>query len=112
VKHLDPQGDLPTADQLRELVSRYREHSRADLGGSRDCLGCGSSVRDSGRWWFTECSYTGVRIAGRFHHHIAKPHGCGGPEEGCPIPQQHESVEITWGELRALLVRDQLALPL
>ena len=112
MRHLDPQGPPPTPDQLRELVSRYRAHDRAGLGGTRGCLGCGSSVHDQGRWWFTECSYSGVRIDGRFHHHLAKPYGCGGPDEGCQMPDTRESIEITWAEVRELLARDQLALSL
>lgn len=112
MRHLDPQGPPPSPDQLRGLVARYGEHSRAGLGGTRDCLGCGSSARGSGRFWFTECSYTGVRISGRFHHHLAKPYGCGGPDEGCALPEQRESIEINWAELRELLARDQLALSL
>lgn len=112
MRHVDPQGPPPSPDQLRVLVARYREHGRAALGGTRDCLGCGASVHDLGRWWFTECSYTGVRIDGRFHHHLAKPYGCGGPDERCALPEQRESIELSWAEVRDLLVRDQLALSL
>jgi hypothetical protein len=112
MKHLDPQGPPPSPDELREVVSRYREHRRAGLGGEKDCIACGSSLRGAGRFWFSECSSSGVRINGRFHAHVPKPYGCGGPDAGCQQPEQHESIEIAWAEVRELLARDQLALPL
>jgi hypothetical protein len=112
MKHRDPQGDPPSPDQLRELLDRYRLHGRAQLGGERDCLGCGSSIHGKGRWWFSQCSYSGVEIDGRFHSHVPKPYGCGGPDEGCPEPERHESIEVSWSEVRDLLARDQLAFSL
>lgn len=111
MKHLDPQGPPPTPDELRELVGRYREHRRADLGGARDCLGCGSSTKDSGRWWFTQCSSVGIEIDGRYHAHVPAPYGCDGPPD-CPEPERHESIEMNWAEVRELLARDQLAFSL
>ena len=73
---------------------------------------CGSSVRGVGRWTYTECSYSGVRISGRFHSHVPAPFGCGGPDAGCPEPERHESIELKWQEVHDLLCRDQLALSL
>lgn len=112
MKHLDPQGPPPSPDELRQLLARYREHTRAGLGGQRDCLGCGSSVRDTGRWWATQCDSSAVTIDGPFHTHLDKPYGCGGPGEGCTEPERSERVTLTWAELRDLLARDQMALPL
>lgn len=111
MKHLDPQGPPPSPDELREVVTRYRAHRRAGLGGTQDCLSCGSSLRDMGRWWYSQCSYSGVEIDGRFHSHVPKPYGCGGPPD-CPEPERHESIEVNWAEVRELLARDQLALSL
>jgi hypothetical protein len=112
MKHVYPAGPPPTPDELRELVRRYREHRRAGLGGSRECLGCGSSARDAGRWWFTNCDSAGITVDGPFHHHLAKPYGCGGPDESCAEPERSERLVLTWVEVRELLARDQLALSL
>lgn len=112
MRHVDPQGPPPSPDELRRLLGRYRLHRRAMLGGTHDCLGCGSSARDSARWWFTNCDSAGVTIDGPFHHHLAKPYGCGGANDGCPESERHESFQVTWAEVRELLARDQLALSL
>jgi len=112
VRHIDPQGPPPAPDELRPLVAPYGEHRRAGLGGQRDCLGCGSSARDSGRWWFTNCDAAGVTVDGPFHHHLAKPYGCGGPDAGCPQAERSERLFLSWAEVHDHLVRDQLALPL